>query len=105
MSDTVFTSPDDALQDQFKSNKTTFPYLKKGAGKRASNQRADIPRHPFLKQNEGKLASDFHGETEFAKKRKEDVIRTQLAREREMMKQNMAHDLRMKGTGNKDPEY
>lgn len=102
MSDTVFTSPDDTFQDQFKSNKTTFPYLKKGAGKRASNQRADIPRHPYLKQHEGKLASDFHGETDFAKKRKEDVIRTQLAREREMMKQNMAHDLRTKGTGNKD---
>ena len=33
MSDTIFTSPDDALEDQFKSNKTTFPYLKKGGGK------------------------------------------------------------------------
>jgi hypothetical protein len=85
---------------EFKSNKTTFPYLKKGAGKRASNRFADIPRHPYLKKGDGILASEFHGETEFAKKRKEDVIRTQLARQPEMMKQNMKHDERMRDIAN-----
>ena len=85
---------------EFKSNKTTFPYLKKGAGKRASNRFADIPRRPYLKKGDGNLASDFHGETEFAKKRKEDVIRTQIAREHEMMKQNMKRDERMSDNTN-----
>tara|TARA_B110000091_G_C13418489_1_gene311129 strand:+ start:308 stop:427 length:120 start_codon:yes stop_codon:yes gene_type:complete len=34
-----------------------------------------------LKKGEGKLASDYHGETEFSKKRKDEVIREQIARE------------------------
>ena len=36
----------------------------------------------FLKKGEGKLASDFHGVTEFAKKRKEKIIKEQLEREK-----------------------
>ena len=78
----------------FKSNKTTFPYLKKGAGKRFGNRFANGPRQPFLKRGNGKLASDSHGETEFAKKRKDDVILTQINRENEMMKQNMKRNQR-----------
>jgi len=76
---------------EFKSNKTTFPYLKKGARQKRLEQK---PKQPFLKKGEGKLASDNHGETEFAIKRKDDVIRTQYARETEMMKQNMERDKR-----------
>jgi hypothetical protein len=78
---------------EFKSNKTTFPYLKKGTRQKRLDQ---IPKQPFLKKGEGKLASQNHGETEFAKKRKEDVIRTQINRETEMMKQNMERDQRNK---------
>ena len=76
---------------EFKSNKTTFPYLKKGTRQKRLEQK---PKHPFLKKGEGKLASHYHGETEFAKKRKADVIRTQINREKEMMKQNMERDQR-----------
>lgn len=76
---------------EFKSNKTTFPYLKKGTRQKRLEQK---PKQPFLKKGEGKLASDNHGETEFAKKRKEDVIKTQYDRETEMMKQNMERDKR-----------
>ena len=35
----------------------------------------------FLKKGEGKLASHNHGETEFSKKRKEQVIKEQEERE------------------------
>ena len=35
----------------------------------------------FLKKGEGKLASDNHGITEFAKKRKEKMVAEQLERE------------------------
>ena len=76
---------------EFKSNKTTFPYLKKGTRQKRLDQ---IPKQIFLKKGDGKLASDNHGETEFAKKRQEDVIRTQINRETEMMRQNMERDQR-----------
>ena len=36
---------------------------------------------PFLKRGGGKLASDFHGETEFAKQRKLKIIKEQEERE------------------------
>jgi hypothetical protein len=48
----------------------------------------------FLKKGDGKLVSDNHGDTEFAKKRQEDVISTQIKRENEMMRQNMERDQR-----------
>jgi hypothetical protein len=35
----------------------------------------------FLKIGRGKLASDFHGDTEFSKKRKDKVIKEQEERE------------------------
>lgn len=38
--------------------------------------------HPFLKKGGGKLASDFHGTTEFALKRQQEIVSEQLQRER-----------------------
>ena len=38
---------------------------------------------PFLKRGGGKLASHFHGTTDFAKKRKEKIIKEQMQRESE----------------------
>ena len=35
----------------------------------------------FLKKGQGKLASDNHGKTEFAKKRQQKIIEEQLQRE------------------------
>ena len=35
----------------------------------------------FLKKGQGKLASDYHGETKFAKERKQKIIKEQLERE------------------------
>lgn len=35
----------------------------------------------FLKKGQGKLASDYHGETKFAKERKQKIIKDQLERE------------------------
>jgi hypothetical protein len=78
---------------EFKSNKTTFPYLKKGTRQKRLDQK---PKQIFLKKGEGKLVSNNHGDTEFAKKRQEDVISTQIKRENEMMKQNMERDQRNK---------
>jgi len=78
---------------EFKSNKTTFPYLKKGTRQKRLDQK---PKQIFLKKGDGNLVSDNHGDTEFAKKRKEDVISTQIKRENEMMKQNMERDQRNK---------
>lgn len=37
----------------------------------------------FLKSGNGKLASEYHGETEFSRKRKENIIKEQEDRERE----------------------
>ena len=79
---------DSEFDVDFKSSKTTHKFLRKGEGKRASNVHADAPRHPFLKKGAGKLASDNHGETEFAKKRKEQVINEQYAREAAWRKKN-----------------
>ena len=39
-------------------------------------------KRPFLKKGGGKLASDYHGITEFAKRRKEKIIAEQLEREK-----------------------
>lgn len=38
-------------------------------------------KYPYLKKGAGKLASQFHGETAFAKQRKLKIIREQEARE------------------------
>jgi len=51
---------DDEFDFDFATSKTVFPYLKKG---------------------EGKLASDFHGETEFSQKRSNEVVKEQFERE------------------------
>ena len=42
----------------------------------------DVEKKPYLKKEEGKLASDSHGITVFAKKRKEKIINEQLEREK-----------------------
>ena len=36
----------------------------------------------FLKSGEGKLASEYHGETDFSRKRKESIIKEQEEREK-----------------------
>tara|TARA_B110001450_G_scaffold256350_1_gene286426 strand:- start:84 stop:296 length:213 start_codon:yes stop_codon:yes gene_type:complete len=41
-----------------------------------------LPKFIYLKKGEGKLASNYHGETEFSKKRKEKIIREQEERQR-----------------------
>jgi len=69
------------MDTEFTSNKAPHTFLKKGEGKRISNKNAKKEPFPFLKKGCGKLASDYHGETEFAKNRKEQVIREQLERE------------------------
>ena len=51
----------------FSSNKTTHSFLKKGSGKKMSN--AVEEKAKYLKKGHGTLASDYHGETEFSKKR------------------------------------
>jgi len=70
----------------FKSNKTKKPFLRKGQGKRISNLKSHI-NYEYLKQGEGKLASQNHGETEFAKKRKQQIIDEQFAREEKYYKE------------------
>lgn len=70
----------------FKSNKTTKPFLRKGQGKRMSNRFEGMNRE-FLKKGEGKLASHNHGETEFSKKRKQEIIDEQFAREEKYYKE------------------
>ena len=42
----------------------------------------------FLKKGQGKLASQNHGITEFAKKRQEKIIKEQLEREEKFNKNN-----------------
>lgn len=61
----------------------TFPYLKKGDGRKARMNRLKVAKQPFLKRGEGKLASANHGVTEFAKKRMEQIVKEQGAREQE----------------------
>jgi hypothetical protein len=63
----------------------TFKYLKKGGGRKAHNNHVGEP-HKFLKKGDGSLASENHGETEFAKKRKEQIISDQIQRESEYRK-------------------
>ena len=38
-------------------------------------------RSRFLKSGQGKLASEYHGETDFSRRRKESIIKEQEARE------------------------
>ena len=38
-------------------------------------------KYKYLKKGEGKLASDFHGVTQFSIKRKEKIIHEQYSRE------------------------
>tara|TARA_B100001093_G_scaffold296368_1_gene282586 strand:- start:445 stop:594 length:150 start_codon:yes stop_codon:yes gene_type:complete len=38
--------------------------------------------YSFLKKGQGKLASNFHGETKFSKERKDKIIKEQLDREK-----------------------
>ena len=61
----------------------TFPYLKKGDGRKARMDRLKVAKQPFLKKGEGKLASSRHGETEFAKNRMEQIQKEQVQREKE----------------------
>ena len=42
----------------------------------------------FLKKGQGKLASQNHGKTEFAKKRQQKIIKEQLEREDNFNKNN-----------------
>ena len=39
-------------------------------------------KQSYLKKGGGKLASDFHGQTDFSLKRKEEIISEQLQREK-----------------------
>ena len=72
----------------FTSKKTTFPFLKKGSGKRMSNAKEERAKYAFLKKNGGTLASSYHGTTEFALNRAKDVIQTQHRREVEHHRYN-----------------
>lgn len=36
---------------------------------------SDIKKHPYLKKGEGKLASQFHGETKFAIQRNKKILK------------------------------
>ena len=72
---------DDVFDFDFSTSKTVFPYLKKGTGKKMSNMEEEKAKYDYLKKGEGKLASHCHGETEFSKKRSEDVVNDQFKRE------------------------
>jgi hypothetical protein len=72
----------------FKSNKTTFPFLKKKSGKHSVKHIASIPKQKFLKKSEGKLASQYHGHTVFSQKRKDSVIKNQIDTENKMIEDN-----------------
>ncbi len=41
------------------------------------------PQSRYLKAGQGKLVSEYHGETNFSKKRKEKIIKEQEEREKE----------------------
>lgn len=68
----------------FSSNKTTFPYLKKGSGKKMSNAKEE--KEKYLKKGEGVLASHYHGITEFSRKRSESLVEKQYERENQHYK-------------------
>ena len=72
----------------FTSKKTTFPYLKKGSGKRMTNAKEERAKFEFLKKHGGTLASSYHGNTEFSLKRAQEVIDTQHQREIEHYRYN-----------------
>lgn len=40
--------------------------------------------HTFLRKGQGRLASDYHGETKFSKQRKEKIVKEQIIREKKM---------------------
>ena len=54
-------------------------------GREAHNNHVGEP-HKFLKKGDGSLASENRGETEFAKKRKEQIISEQIQRESDFRK-------------------
>jgi len=60
----------------------TFKYLKKGEGRKAHNS-YNGPTHVFLKKGKGKLVSENHGETDFAKQRKIKITTEQEKREQD----------------------
>lgn len=72
---------DEGFDFDFSTSKTVFPYLKKGSGKKMSNAEEEKAKYDYLKKGEGKLASDCHGETDFSKKRSENVVNEQFKRE------------------------
>lgn len=82
---TVYTMSE--FNIDFKSNKTTHTFLRKGQGKRISNRFEGMNRE-FLKKGEGKLVCHNHGETEFAQKRKQQIINEQFAREEKYYKEH-----------------
>ena len=47
----------------------------------------------FLRKGEGKLASDYHGQTKFAKKRLEKIIKEQ--EQREIIKEQQQQEMMM----------
>jgi hypothetical protein len=72
---------DDEFDFDFATSKTVFPYLKKGSRKKRSDATEEKAKYDYLKKGEGKLASHYHGETEFSKQRAEDVVKEQHSRE------------------------
>lgn len=72
---------DEVFDFDFSTSKTVFPYLKKGSGKKMSNAEEEKAKFDYLRKGEGKLASHYHGETEFSKKRSEEVVAEQFNRE------------------------
>ena len=60
----------------------TFSYLKKGQRNQCHNKKKE-EEFTYLKKGDGKLASFFHGDTNFASKRKEKVVEEQIKREKE----------------------
>jgi hypothetical protein len=72
---------DDEFDFDFATSKTVFPYLKKGSKKKMSNAAEEKAKYDYLKKGEGKLASDYYEETEFSRKRAEEVVSTQFNRE------------------------
>ena len=64
----------------FKSSKTTHSFLRRGQGRNISNRFSGMQRE-FLRKGDGKLASSYHGETDFSKKRQQEIIDEQFTRE------------------------
>ena len=73
---------DEGFDFDFSTSKTVFPFLKKGSGKKMSNVEEEKAKYDYLRKGEGKLASHYHGETEFSKKRSEEVSRFRCSRQR-----------------------